>query len=234
MLMDIEFPDKKNPGKTITLKRYGIDPDVEPTAVLFGKWSPFTGEKGHGRIIDFAKKNGFKKVAIVSPERTKLDAKDKYDANIFSPKQRIDIVKKYAKEYVSGIEVTDIFTVPSTNPMGMFKIISQKIDRPVIFVGPDREKSFSKFYVPFDKKNVAITDTTDKDFGKGEMLVIKDRGSENTSGTDVRAAIVNNNLDDFIRMTGYKKSMFEYLRKMLSANKIDITEGYKEFLQNML
>jgi len=234
MLVDLEVPDKKNPGKTITLKRYAVDSNVEPTAVLFGKWSPFTGPNGHGRIVDFAKKNGFKKVAIVSPERTKLDAKDKYDANIFNPKQRLDIVKRYAKEYVSGIEVTEIFSVPSTNPMGMFKIISQKIDRPVIFVGPDREKSFSKFYVPFDKDNKTITDTTDKDFGKGEMLVIKDRGSENTSGTDVRAAIVDNNLDDFIRMTGYKKSMFVYLRKLLSSNKIDITEGYKEFLQNIL
>ena len=64
MLVDLEVPDKKNPGKTITLKRYAVDSNVEPTAVLFGKWSPFTGPNGHGRIVDFAKKNGFKKVAV--------------------------------------------------------------------------------------------------------------------------------------------------------------------------
>lgn len=227
-IIDIKVQDRSDPTKTITLKRYGVEKDLEPTAVLFGKYSPFTGPKGHGRMVDFAKKNGFKKIAVVSPSRDKTKAKDEYDANIFSPEDRLDIIKKASKDF--GMKIEGIFSVKATNPLGMFREISAKIDRPVIIVGPDRESDFAKFFIPFAKDNETITDTKDKAFGKGEMMAIKSRGDGETSGTKVRKAIVDGDKEEFLKLTGYDQSMYKLMRSKL---KLTESVSYLKYIKEL-
>lgn len=211
-IIKIKVQDRSNPDKTIELSRYAVDPKEEPTAVLFGSFVPFTGPKGHGRMLEFAKKHGIKKFAIVSP--TKDDTKET-DRNMFNLKQKLDIAKHGAKDM--GFNV-DAFNVKATNPLGMFREIASKIDRPVIIVGPDRKAQFEKFFIPFDKRNKPITDQENKNFGKGEMLAMTDRGTSNTSGTKVRESLRNNDKETFIELTGYTEKMYNYLKKMLNES----------------
>ena len=217
-IIDIEVTDKSDPSKTIKLKRYVVDPKQEPTAVLFGNFSPFTGKFGHGRMLEFAKTHGIKHFAIVSP--TKDESKET-DRNMFTLAQKLEICKHGAKDM--GFDV-GVFNVTATNPLGMFREVATKIDRPVFIVGPDRKAQFEKMFITFNKSNKAITDATDKDFGKGEMLAMTERGENNTSGTKVRQALKDQNEEEFIKLTGYSKAMYEYMISILKSN--HIVESY--------
>jgi nicotinamide mononucleotide adenylyltransferase len=209
MLINIEVPDKNDNAKTIALVRYAIDRREEPTAVLFGCFSPFTGPNGHGRMLRFAFENNIKKFAVVMP--TKDDSKDT-DRNMFTQEQRLKIAKIGAKE--CGFDV-DVFNVETTNPLGMFREIASKIARPVLIVGPDRKIQFEKMFLTFSKENKYITDPNEKNFGKGEMLGMIDRGDVNTSATDVRNSLKENNKAQFIRLTGYSSKIYKYLKSLI-------------------
>ena len=209
MLVNIEVPDKNDFTKTVILKRYAIDKREEPTAVLFGCFSPFTGPKGHGRMLRFAFENGIKKFALVMP--TKDDTKDS-DRNIFTQEQRLEIAKLGAKE--CGFDA-DVFNVQTTNPLGMFREIASKIARPVLIVGPDRKEQFEKLFLTFNKENECVTDPSEKDFGKGEMMGMTSRGNDNTSGTDVRCALKEKDKAKFISLTGYSDKIYKYLYNIL-------------------
>ena len=209
MLINIDVPDRNDTTKTVTLSRYVIDRREYPTAVLFGCFSPFTGPLGHGRMLRFAFENNIKKFAIVMP--TKDDTKDS-DRNMFTQEQRLEIAKLGAKE--CGFDV-DVFNVETTNPLGMFREIATKISRPVLIVGPDRKAQFEKMFLTYGNHNAFITDPNEKNFGRGEILAMIDRGENNTSGTDVRNSLKEKDEAKFISLTGYSNAMYKYLYKIL-------------------
>lgn len=211
-LIDLKVPDRNNPRKTVTLKRYVIDDREEPTAIIFGKFSPWTGPKGHGLLVDFAKKQKFKNILIVSPLREKVERKGKSDANIFTPEQRGMIIEKATGENFKNVK--------SSIPIRMFtELLNMGISRPVFIVGGDRGKDFRKIFVDYKKSNKGITDPKDKDFGKGEMLFIP-RTKSDTSATKVRKALVDGDVNEFLKLTGYKQDMWNFLRRILKQNKI--------------
>lgn len=226
-LIDIKVPDRNEPGKTVTLKRYVIDASEEPTAIIFGKFSPFSGKKGHGRMIEFAKSKGIKNIAVVSPERADTAIKSKYDANIFTPQQRQEIITKALTDYFN-IPDPEVFTVKATNPLGMFREFTAKVDRPIIICGPDREKEYAKFFIPYNKTNPSVLNPDETNFGKGEYLAMNNRGDGETSGTAVRKALVDGDEKKFIELTGYDSKFYVYLRDMLKKNNV-IEESFVEY-----
>jgi phosphopantetheine adenylyltransferase len=211
-LKTFKVKDRKDPDKTVDIVRYVIEPKETPTAVIFGKFSPWTGPNGHDKLLEFAKKR-FKKVIIVSPTRSKKDPK----VDIFTDEQKADIIRKANNDI-------EFHRIDSDIPIRMFtRIIDLGYERPVLIVGTDREKEFSKFFKEYQKNNKSIEDTTDKDFGKGEFLVVP-RSDKGTSATKVREALKNNDKDEFLKLTGYKDEMWDFMKKMLVKS-----EGFSYF-----
>lgn len=208
-VIKIKVPDRNDPSKTVELNRYVIDKNETPTAVIFGKFIPWTGPNGHGRLIDTAKEH-FKDIVIVSPTRDKsFDPK----VDIFTDDQKQEIIEK-----ATGLK---FIRVDSSIPIRMFtKVIQAGIDRPVFVVGPDRIKDFQKYFIEYNKDNEGIKDQKDKDFGKGEYFYATERGKEDTSGTKVRKALLDNDKEEFLKLTGYDDDIWNLMRKMLKDNKI--------------
>ena len=209
-MIKVKVPDRNDPSKTVELNRYVIDKNEEPTAVVFGKFIPWTGPNGHGRLVDLAKKN-FKNVVIVSPTRDK-SFNPKVD--IFNDKQKSEIIQK-----ATGLK---FIRVDSSIPIRMFtRVVQAGIDRPVFIVGPDRINDFKRYFIEYDKNNEGTEDSNNKDFGKGEYFFAESRGKDQTSGTKVRETLINNNKEEFLRLTGYYgDDMWNLMRNMLKDNKI--------------
>jgi len=201
------------PGKDIIAKRYVID-NVEPTAVIFGKFAPFSGPKGHGKLVDFAQKH-FKNVIIVSPTRK---TKDK-NVDIFTDEQKAEIIQSATS--------LKFHRIPSDIPIRMFtRIVELGYERPVLIVGEDRKAEFSKFFQEYNPANRAVTDPNDPDFGKGEMVALS-RTDDDTSATKVREALQADK-EGFMKLTGYNESMWERMRSMLNKNLVK-SEGFCYF-----
>lgn len=197
---------KKFDVGTHSIVRYVINNKEEPTGVVFGKFSPFTGPIGHGKLLDFAKDN-FSKVIIVSPTRNKKDK----NVDIFTDQQKADIIKKVNPDI-------EFHRIPSSIPIRMFtELVTMGYDRPVLIVGKDRDESFSKFFIKYDKDNPSIEDMDNKDFGKGEFLVVS-RDEGDTSATKVRQSLINNDKEEFLRLTGYDADMWTYMKNMLKES----------------
>ena len=164
-LMSIEVPDRNDPSKMVTIQRYVIDSDEEPTAIIYGKFAPWTGPNGHGVLVDYAKGRGFKNIVVVSPERSGKD--DSVD--IFTREQKTAIIEK-----ATGCRV---ITVNSGYPSAAFAelIKNSDVSRPVFIIGTDRIKEFSKYFIPYSKTNVGVDDPKDPNFGKGEFESFDDR-----------------------------------------------------------
>ena len=210
----MSIQDFKLKNKDIKVKRYVLDPDKEPTAILFGKFSPFTGPKGHGKLLDFAR-NNFKNVAIVSPTRKSKDKK----VDIFTDDQKEEIINKANPDI-------KCHRIPSNIPIRMFTlIVDLGYDRPVLIVGKDREEEFSKFFRKYDKNNEAIKDMDDENFGKGEYLVVP-RDEEDTSATKVRETLINKDKEEFKRLTRYNDKMWDLMQGMLKNESLDFTDFY--------
>jgi len=204
-----EYPVK---GKEYSKVRYIIDNSIEPTGVIFGKFSPWTGPRGHGKLLDFANSK-FKNVIIVSPTRKVKD--DNID--IFTDKQKKEIIKK-------AVPNVKFYRIPSSIPIRMFtEVIGKGIERPVFIVGEDRE-SLSKFFKKYEKDNKPITDENAEGFGMGEYLVVP-RDKEDTSATLVRQTLINNNKEKFLELTGYKEDMWDYMKGMLKES-LDFNKFY--------
>jgi len=207
-MITVEVPDRNDPSKTVELNRYVIDKNEKPTAVIFGKFAPWTGKKGHGRLVDFAKQH-FDDVVIVSPTRKKVDPK----VDIFTDEQKKKII-----EEATGAR---FIRVDSSIPIRMFtRVVQAGVDRPVFIVGPDRIKDFQRYFVEYDPKNEGTTDPSDSDFGKGEYFFLESRGEEDTSGTKVRRALLDKNKEEFLRLTGYEESVYDMMIDMLKKNNI--------------
>jgi phosphopantetheine adenylyltransferase len=199
-LETFKVPDRNDPSKEVEIKRYVLEPEKEPTVVIFGKFNPWTGPNGHGRLVDFAKKKGFKKIVIASPL--------KKEGDLFTREQKTEIIKK-----ATNLEV---LTVKSSIPLRMFTdLLNYNIERPVIFVGQDREKDFKKYFIPYNKNNKKVTDIEHEDFGKGEYIVSP---RNETSATLVREALLNNDDKKFFELTGYDQDMLTTMKDMLRKN----------------
>jgi hypothetical protein len=207
-MLKVQLPDRKDSSKMVDVYRYVIDENEEPTAVIFGKFSPWTGKKGHGRLLDAAKKK-FKNVVIASPTRKQKDPK----VDIFTDEQKEQII-----EQDTGLP---FYRLESSIPIRMFTALVEKgIKRPLLIVGPDRIDEFKKFFIEYNSTNKGIKDTQDPNFGKGEYYFIEDRGKTETSGTKVRKALLDNNKNEFIKLTGYGEEMWDTMRQMLKDNKV--------------
>lgn len=217
MIKTFEVPNKYGDGK-VSIKRYILDKDQEPSAVVFGKFIPWSGKKGHGKLVDFAKKN-FKEVFIASPTRS---GKDK----------NVDIFTDEQKEKFIEIANPDIkfHRVKSGPPIRMFtELINLGIERPVLIVGEDRERDFAKYFRKYDKNNEPIEDVNDKDFGKGEYLVVS-RTDEDTSASKVRKALIDGDKEAFLKLTGYEEKMWDIMSSM--SKKVNEEMIKKDFVFN--
>ncbi len=208
-MKQFSIPDRNDPNKNVDIHRYVIDSKTNPTAIIFGKFSPWTGINGHGRLLDYASQF-FKDIIIVSPNRKGNDSK----VDIFTDDQKEEIIKLANPGF-------KFMRVSSGFPPKLFsELVKNGIERPVICIGPDRIEEFSKYFIEFDKNNKSIEDTNDKDFGKGEFFSIKNRGSKNTSATKVREALLNNDKEEFLMLTQYNEDMWNTMRNMLKKNKL--------------
>ena len=212
MIINIEVKNRNGEG-TIKLPRYLISEKEQPIGVVFGKFSPWTGENGHSRLINLLKKNGINKFYIVSPKRDDKIA-EKYDANIFSPEAR----KKIVERVVTDGGFLGYIQAESNNVMGVIKELIHKIKRPVFVVGPDRETMFDRHFVIFGHE--PVKDSNNKDFGKPEALVYT--GPREVSGTLVRKSLVENDFETFTDLTKYDKETFEFMRNLM-------TKSFKQF-----
>jgi len=210
-------PNKKDPNETVNVHRYVLDPTDKPTAILYGKFSPWTGPNGHGRLLEFSKDYS-RDIVIVSPKR----AGDDPEVDIFTEDQKEEIIKK-ANPGIKFIRVDSGFP-----PKAFSELLKMGIKRPVFCVGPDRIKDMKKYFIKFDKDNQSISDIDNPKFGKGEFIASEDRGSD-TSATKVRKALITNNKKEFLRLTEYDDDMWYMMKKMLRNNNKSEQTSYVPF-----
>ncbi len=213
--MKIEVPDRNDPTKNVTIQRYVIDSKEEPTAIIYGKFSPWTGPNGHGVLVDYAKSAGFKNIVVASPQRKGTDK----SVDMFTQEQKTAIIEK-----ATGLK---FISLKSGSPaVANSELIKEHgIERPVFIIGTDRIAEFSKYFIPYKKSNTGATDTKDSNFGKGEFDPFDDREGKEVSGTTVRKALMDNDKDRFIELSHYDSDMWNFMRSMLKKNGV-----IKEFM----
>lgn len=209
-IQKFEIVNKNDSNKTVQVSRYVIDSTVKATGVLFGKFIPWTGPLGHGRLLKKAQTEfGKDNVIIVSPERKEKDP----EIDIFTDDQKKEIINRV-------LPSVKFYRIPHGSiPMMFRSVVELGYKRPVFVIGPDRIEDFSKYLIKYDSDNMAITDTEMEDFGKGEYFALKDRGKNGTSGTQVRETLVNDDMETFIELTGYDEDMWDFLQERLKENK---------------
>lgn len=204
---------KKDSGE----EYYRIDSKEKPTAVIFGKFSPWTGPKGHGRLVKFAEeKFGHGNYVIVSPKRKGADPR----VDIFNMQQKQEIIAKANP----GAKVIQL---EPNSPYGMLiELVKQGIKRPVFIVGPDRVDEFRKFFREY-KKNETVKEAKEvPENEKGEYAFIQ--GERATSATLVRKALITNNKAEFLNLTGYDEKMWRFMRGLLKVNNV-VSEKFTNF-----
>jgi phosphopantetheine adenylyltransferase len=215
-LKKFKIKDRNDPNRTVEITRYVINPKSEPIGALMGKFAPWSGPNGHGKLVVVAKQM-FKDVIIVSPNRSGKDKK-------------VDIFNDEQKEQIINLAEPNIpfFRVQPTTPIRMFtQIIDFGYDRPVLIIGKDREQDFNKYFIKYNKNNKPIEDMDHPDFGKGEFIVVS-REEEDTSSSKVRDALMNGNQSEFIKLTGFDNKMWEIMQNMIKKNKNTFSEFYYE------
>ena len=208
MIVKIKVKDRTDSNKQVELERYVINQKDTPIGIVFGKFSPWTGEHGHGNLVEHLKKIGIKKFYVVSPKRNTEDT-EKYGANIFSPDSRRMIIDYILKD-VDGY--SGVIQSESNNLLGVIKHITQTYDRPVFIVGPDRTSLAEKNFVPYGSKPSPTQEYPD--FGKPEILVY--RGDKNVSGTKVRTSLVDDDYESFHKLTNYDLKTFNYMKSLMT------------------
>lgn len=215
-----EAPIIKKPDGS---EAYVIDPKEKPTGVIFGKFSPWTGPRGHGRLVKFAEeKFGHGNFVIVSPKRKGTDPK----VDIFTAEQKQEIIKKANP----GVK---FFNLDVDSPYNMMmNLVKAGIKRPVWIVGPDRVEEFKKFFKEFGKNSIKEAKEV-PDAEKGEYTFIT--GERATSATLVRKALLANDKAEFMKLTGYNETMWKTMRAMLKKNKVikeDVGIEFRDFYQS--
>jgi nicotinic acid mononucleotide adenylyltransferase len=211
MIKNFLVQDRNDPTKKVEVVRYILASKEQPTGVVWGKFSPYTSKGGHGRLVELAKKEfGEENVIIASPKRKGNDPK----VDIFTDEQKAKIINK-AEPNIKFIRIDNAFP-----PRAFSELVKKGITRPVLIIGEDREEEFSKYFIKYDINNKGTEDIDNKDFGKGEFLVVS-RKSSDTSASKVRKALLDNDKETFLKLTRYdNNNMWEMMRQMLKDNKV--------------
>jgi len=220
MITKIKVKDRNNPEKEIVLDRYLINKDSEPVAIIFGKFSPWTGgdlEHGHGRLIKLVKQNGVNKFYVVSPKRDE-NVTGKNSPNVFSPEARKQIIEHSLKNIPGFLGVIQS---DSNNLMGVIKHMIHQVDRPIFVVGPDRERLTQTNFVDFA---APVSNEKDANFGKPEYLILK--GERETSGTKVRESLANDDFETFHKLTNHSEQMFRFMKNLMNQKNESFSSFY--------
>lgn len=214
----IKSTKKATLGQPVDIRDYWYDSTMEPLAVAYGCFSPFTGKYGHARLLEAAKKRGIKKFVILSPNKKQpLDD----DRNMFTLQQKVEIAAAGAEDL--GYNIQDAFIAQSNFILSAMLEVADRFpeNRIVLICGPDRADEYGKFMLPYNKnrKEQLPDDSSDKP-GQFEIITVEDRGEKNVSGTKVRETIRNNDKQAFLDMTGYSVSMWNLVRHMAIKNKV--------------
>jgi len=221
MIKTITVKDRNNPEKDVVLDRYVLDKKEEPTAIIFGKFSPWTGgdlEHGHGRLIKFSKEKGIKNFYVVSPKRDETIL-EKNSPNIFSPEARKQIIEHSLKNIPGFLGVIQS---DSNNVMGVIKHIMYLVSRPVYIIGPDRERLSQTNFIQYGSE--PIVNETDKNFGKTEAILLT--GERDTSGTKVRNSIISDDFVTFKALTNHTEQMFQFMKKLMNQKNESFSSFY--------
>lgn len=186
-----------------------IGPDCELVGILVGHFAPFTGPKGHGRMIDALKEKGCSKFIIGIPDSS---AEFDDDRAMYTVEQRLEICDLYLKhEKLEGKVVKmrkgDIVLTSRSLMWNVLEEFGPKT-RPVFVVGPDRA----------DIVKNSPDFGTDLSTTYPERIIMSDRGEDNVSGTEVRKLIRSGDIDGIMKMTGYSKDMAQMLVDMREDN----------------
>lgn len=201
----------------LVMKNYGekkillnhIGPGTELVGLLIGHFAPFTGPKGHGRMIEELRSKGCKKFIIGIPESS---AEFDDDRAMYTTEQRMEICNAYLKE--EGLEGKAVKMRRGNMAVTYRLLIWDAYNtfgpniRPVYIVGPDRAELV--------EKNVAFD--TDHSTTFPEKIVMTDRGEGDVSGTKVRELIRQNDVEGVAKMTGYSTEIAQKLIDLRNDN----------------
>lgn len=186
-----------------------IGDDCEPVGCLMGHFAPFTGPKGHGRMITYLA--GLTNKFIIGVPATKQPFDE--DRNMFTPEQRVEIINDYLKE--NHFDGKAVLIRPDSPARMCVYVLKNAVSefgnkiRPVFIVGPDRAEMLKK-YPDYD---------TDKSSTFPEKIVMTDRGENSVSGTMIREYIKKDDAKEIARLTGYSIEIAEKLISMYEENK---------------
>ena len=189
-----------------------IGPGTELVGILIGHFAPFTGPKGHGRMIEELRSKGCKKFIVGIPDST---AEFDDDRAMYTVEQRMEIVDDYLRqEGLEGKAVKmrrgDIAITSRLLIWDVYNTFGSNV-RPVYIVGPDRAELV--------QKNPEFG--TDETTTFPEKIVMSDRGEGNVSGTKVRELIRKGDVDGIAEMTGYSKQIAQKLVDLREDNLMD-------------
>lgn len=186
-----------------------IGPGTELVGILIGHFAPFTGPKGHGRMIEELRSKGCKKFIVGIPDST---AEFDDDRAMYTVEQRMEIVDDYLKqEGLEGKAVKmrrgDIAITYRLLIWDVYNTFGGNV-RPVYIVGPDRAELV--------EKNPEFE--TDPNTTFPEKIVLSDRGEGDVSGTKVRELIRKHDVEGIAEMTGYSKQIAQKLVDLRDDN----------------
>ena len=225
----IKSTKKANFGEPVEVKNYWFDKTCEPLAVIYGCFSPFTGKYGHARLLEEAKKNGINKFVIVSPNKKETIDNDR---NMFTPLQKLEIAKEGCLEL--GYDILDAHLGKYPFFLGNLNDVAEQFPkcRIVVVCGPDRAEQYGADTIPFSKRRKEELPSDER--GKYEIIVCKDRGEYNVSGTKVRELIRNNKRKEFRKLTGYSDEMFDMCRKYATLNGVIQESFYEKYMNEAM
>lgn len=197
---------KGSVGEKVEVRDYWYEAGMEPIAVAYGCFSPFTGKYGHGRLLENAEKHGISKFIIVSPNKKQPIDNDR---NMFTLEQKVEIAKQGAKDL--GYDIIDAFIAESNFVVSNLLEIAEKYpeNRIVLCCGPDRIAEYGRYMNPYKAERSQLPDESDPKPGKFEYLTLSDRGEKNVSGTAIRQMILRGEKDKFLETTGYSDKIWE-------------------------
>lgn len=214
MIKRIEVPDTRN-GGTFIKEVYQIHEGDELVGIILGHFAPFTGPKGHGRMIEALRDIGCNKFMIAIPE-TKKGRDD--NRNMFTLSERIEIAEDYlVYAGLDGKVVTYNGWDPKVNNTKLYRRALKEFGediRPVFCYGPDRQ-NFVDGNIPFD---------SDLEGRRCEYIICQDRGETECSGTEVRNKIREGDVEAICHLTGYDEEFSQMLIDIYNKGK-SLTES---------
>jgi len=217
---------KGSEGEKVEVRDYWYTSEMEPIAVAYGCFSPFTGKYGHARLLENAKEHGIEKFIILSPNKKQPIDNDR---NMFTLEQKVDIAKKGAKDL--GYNIIDAYIAEQNFVVSNLLELAEKYpeNRIVLCCGPDRIAEYGRYMNEFKPSNNQLPDESNPKPGKFEYLTLSDRGEKEVSGTKVRAMIRRGAKDEFLEATGYSDRIWELCYLYAQENGV-LDECFTDFI----